>query len=70
MKAAEEVVAHRELEMPPGAVAVDIDPRTGLLADPKSPYLEREFYLSGTEPKQLSQPEQLKPEDFLRGEIP
>ena len=41
-----------------------------MLADPKSPYLEREVYLPGTEPKEISQPDQLRPEDFMRGEVP
>jgi penicillin-binding protein 1A len=70
MKAAETTVPHRDFEMPPGVVAVDIDPRTGMLADPKSPYLEREVYLLGTEPTKQSEPDQVKPEDFMRGEIP
>jgi penicillin-binding protein 1A len=70
MRVAEDKIEHRDFDMPSGVVAVDIDPRTGLLADPKSPYLEREVYLPGTEPKELSQPDVLKPEDFMRGEVP
>jgi len=66
MTVAEDVLPHSEFTPPPGVVTVDIDPRTGLLADPHSPYLERETYLAGTEPTIASPPAQVDPPDFWR----
>ncbi len=66
MTVAEEKLPHGQFEMPAGVVTVDVDPRTGLLADPHSPYLEHEVFLAGTEPTQTSQPNQATPDDYWR----
>lgn len=66
MKVAEDKLPLGEFTPPSGVVTVDIDPRTGQLADSHSPYLEHETYLAGTEPTQVSQPTQVKPEDYWR----
>lgn len=68
MEAAEATLPHREFEQPAGVVTVQIDPRTGLLADAYSPYVETEVYLAGTEPTEVSPPaDEVTAEDFLRG---
>lgn len=68
MEAAEATLPHREFEQPGGVVTVQIDPRTGLLADPYSPYVETEVYLAGTEPTEISPPaDEVTAEDFFRG---
>lgn len=66
MTAAEDKLPHGEFQAPPGVVTVDIDPRSGLLADVHSPYLEHETYLAGTEPKETSQPAAVDPQDYWR----
>lgn len=71
MKQAQELFPARPWEMPEGVVSVDIDPRTGLLAPDFAPYVEREVFISGTEPTEPSPPPDLAtPDDFLRGHGP
>lgn len=71
MKFAEDKVEHQEWVAPPGVVQLQIDPRTGLLADEHSPFVESEYYLAGTEPRVVSPPQgEAKTEDFLRGDGP
>lgn len=68
MEAARDHLPPREFEMPPGVEQVEIDPRTGLLADTHSPWIETEVFLSGTEPTELTPPpDHISIEDFLRG---
>jgi penicillin-binding protein 1A len=71
MKVAETTRPTGEFEVPPGVAVVQIDPRTGMLADEHSPFVEREVYLAGTEPKEVgAPPTEAKPEDFMRGDGP
>jgi penicillin-binding protein 1A len=71
MQAATAKLPNGVFEIPAGVVQVNIDPRTDLLADEHSPYLEAEVYLAGTEPTELSPPQgEAKAEDFFRAEGP
>lgn len=71
MKAAEDKVEHLDWSAPPGVVSALIDPRTGLLADDHAPDVETEYYLDGTEPKEVAPPpDAARPEDFFRTEEP
>jgi len=71
MQAAEAELPRDAFDPPAGVATLLVDPRSGLIADVYSPYVEREVYLSGTEPTEAAPPPGLaKPEDFLRGEGP
>lgn len=64
----EDRLPRREWPVPDDVAVVDIDPRNDLLADERSPYLEREVFLRGTEPVEYAPADGVAtPEDLLRG---
>ncbi len=71
MKVAEAQAPPAEWMAPAGVVTAQIDPRTGLLAGPHSPFVATEYYLAGTEPNEVSPPDsQVTTEDYFRSQAP